>query len=137
MFICFFFKFLLENQDEKVEVRLNMNSDHLPNIIDYLEYHYNNEPKEIPAPLRADFSTLVSDYDLKFVDRDANDLFVMLTEANYLGITPLVNLLAAKIASFLKVTNVEKIRKLFNIDLVFSDDDIENIAKEFQDLFEI
>jgi len=95
---------------------LNVKSNVLKKVVEYMRYHAENPPKDIEKPLKSpNMAEVVSQWDADFVDVDQELLFELILAANYMDIKPLLDLTCAKVASMIKGKNPEQIRKTFNI----------------------
>lgn len=71
-------------------------------VIKYLKHHYNNQAKEIEAPLKScDFKDLVSEWDYDFINVDENIVIHLGVAAHYFEIKGLIQLACTKIASMI------------------------------------
>jgi len=105
-------------QDETAEEipLLNVKSNVLKKVVEYMRYHAENPPKEIEKPLKSpNMAEVVSQWDADFVDVDQELLFELILAANYMDIKQLLDLTCAKVASMIKGKNPEQIRRTFNI----------------------
>lgn len=81
----------------------NVKSTVLQKIVQFMEYHINNIPKEIEKPLKSsNLSEIVSQFDAEFVEVDQEMLFELILAANYMDIKYLLDLTCAKVASMIK-----------------------------------
>lgn len=96
---------------------MNLRMPILVKIIEYCEYHKNDNPAEIEKPLRTtNLAELVDSWDAKFIEvENMEELFEIIQAANYLDIASLLDLACAKVASLIKGKTPEEIRKTFNI----------------------
>ena len=72
----------------------------LSKVIEYLKYHVNEEPKEIPKPLPGpDLKPILSEWDYNYISPlPLEDVVDLVNAANYLDIKDLVNLTSARLA---------------------------------------
>ena len=83
----------------------------------YLEHCMVHPPSEIPKPLPSEvLSQFVSQWEFQIVDKSIDEVFRLMTLANYLGCLPLLNLTCARIASLIKNKTPDAIRQ--NLGLV-------------------
>ena len=109
----------------------NVRGSILKKVIQYMEYHSTNPPKEIEKPLKsANMREVVSEWDANFVEVDQETLFELILAANYMDIKPLLDLTCAKVASMIKGKTPEEIRKRFNIQNDFSPEEEEAVRAE-------
>ncbi len=113
-------KDMLEERNEGGEIPLqNVDAVTLKKVIEYMEYYHDKTPQPIPKPLTT-FKENVSSWDYKYTDLDTNLLINIIMAANYLNIPSLLELIAAKIASYIKGKSPEEIRNVFGIENDFS-----------------
>ena len=89
----------------------------LSKVIEYLKYHLNEEPKEIPKPLPGpDLKPILSEWDYNYISPPPlEDVVNLVNAANYLDISDLINLASARLASEMINCPVEEARKKFGI----------------------
>lgn len=106
----------------------------------YLEYHENVEPNEIPKPLTSnDLSNVLDSWDYKFVssmDKSRSDILLVLITANYLQIESLVMLMAAKLGSIMMNKTPKEIRAEFGVTAEFTAEDEAAVREKFKDLID-
>ena len=101
----------------------NVRGSILKKVIEYMEYHNTNDPKEIEKPLKStNMREMVSEWEANFVEVHEKILFELILAAKYMDIKPLLDLTCAKVASMTKGKTKEEIRKQFNIENDFSFD---------------
>ena len=112
---------LLEDEDANVRPSgIEYDKYHLLKAcIEFMEYFVNvskSEPLNLPKPL-LDHKPKDTWY-WEFIDRysEPETLVELLRVSNYLGITELLNLAAAKMATLLKGKTPEEIRSMLNFD---------------------
>ncbi len=95
----------------------SMKSWVLTKIVEYLKYHENNPPEEIPMPLiYKKKDSYFGEWDKKYImDMTNDEVFELMSWANYLNIDSILKLTSAKIALELMNSTNEEIRKKFNI----------------------
>lgn len=99
----------LEN-DPNGEVELAYGTDDTVNkVIEWLKYHVDNDLKPLEMPLRLPMKDLVDHFDFKFIDTTDEVVGAVMVVANYMGITPLVHLCAAKFAEAFRDKTSEEI----------------------------
>lgn len=110
----------------------NLSTHILQKIIEYCEYHKNDQPEEIEKPLRTtNLAELVDSWDAKFIEvENMEELFKIIQGANYLDIASLLDLSCAKVASLIKGKTPEEIRKTFNIINDFTPEEEQQIREE-------
>ena len=87
--------------------------------------------KDIEKPLKsAKISEVVDKWDAKYVDIDREDLFELISAANYMNIPSLLDLTGAKVASMIMGKTPEQIRETFNIVDDLSDEEKNQIREE-------
>jgi len=125
-------KTMWEGDKNEQEIPLqNVKKDILKKVIEYMEFHHKNPPKEIEKPLKSgNMREVVSDWDAHFVEVDQETLFDLILSANYMDIKPLLDLTCAKVASMIKGKSPEEIRRRFNIVNDFTPDEEEAVRAE-------
>ena len=109
----------------------NVKGQILKKVIDYMQYHHENPPKDIEKPLKsATMNEVVSKWDAQFVEVPQETLFELILAANYMDIKPLLDLTCAKVASMIKGKNPEQIRQTFNIKNDFTPAEEEAVRAE-------
>jgi len=125
-------KTMWEGDKNEKEIPLqNVKSEILKKVIDYMQFHHKNPPKEIEKPLKSgNMREVVSDWDANYVEVDQETLFDLILSANYMDIKPLLDLTCAKVASMIKGKSPEEIRRRFNIVNDFTPDEEEAVRAE-------
>ena len=125
-------KNIINDFPESSEVPLNkVNGSILKKIKEYLEHYENEEPKEIKKPLASNnFKECVDEWDFKFIDLELDIIFEIISGANYMDISSLLELGTAKVASVIKGKNTEEMRKIFNIENDFTPQEEQEILEE-------
>ncbi len=124
-------KTMLEINPDSNEIQLDIKSDILKKIKEYLEHYENEEPKQIERPLPSQkFDECVEPWDFKYIDVDLELIFELILGANYMDIKPLLELASAKVASIIKGKTTEEIRKTFNIQNDFTPEEEQQILEE-------
>ena len=75
-------------------------------------------------------------WDTEFTKVDQGTLFELILAANYLNIKPLLDLTCATVANMIKGKSPEEIRKTFNIENDFTQEEEEEVKRENQWAFE-
>jgi len=110
---------------------LNVKSNVLKKVVEYMRYHADNPPKDIEKPLKSpNMSEVVSQWDADFVDVDQELLFELILAANYMDVKPLLDLACAKVATMIKGKNPEQIRQTFNIVNDFTPEEEQAVIAE-------
>jgi S-phase kinase-associated protein 1 len=88
-----------DDDDTAQEIPLpNVKDETLKKVIEFLEYHSENEFKEIEKPLKsADMKEVVSEWDAEFVSVENEKLFELILAANYMDVKDLLDLTCAKV----------------------------------------
>ena len=124
-------KMMLEINPDSNEIPLDIKSDILKKIKEYLEHYENEEPLEIERPLpSANFKECVSEWDYTFMDLDTDMIFDLILASNKMDIKSLLELSSAKVASDIKGKSTEEIRKEFNIEDDFTPEEEQQILEE-------
>jgi S-phase kinase-associated protein 1 len=101
-------------------------------INDWMEYHKKVPPRPIPRPLKSsNLKEAVGQWDADFVDVELEVLFDLLLCANFLGVTPLLELCCAKVSSMMLGKTPKQIRRTFNIREDFTPEEEAEVRKEF------
>ena len=113
------------------EILLDIKSNILKKIKEYLEHYENEEPLEIEKPLpSSNFEECVSEWDYTFMDINLDMTFDLLLASNKMDIKSLLELTSAKVASIIKKVSTEKIRQTFNITNDFTPEEEQQILEE-------
>ena len=124
-------KTMLEINPDSNEIQLDIKSDILKKIKEYLEHYENEEPLDIERPLPSpNLKECVSEWDYNFIDLDLDMVFDLSLASNKLDIKSLLELTSAKTASIIKGKNTEEIKKDFNITSDFTPDEEQQILEE-------
>jgi len=123
-----------EEEDEQKVIPLDLNEDTFKKVIEFCD-HYKNDPfSEIEKPLKSSSLTgavpkWYEDFILGISAEDPykKKLAELICAANYLDISPLLELCSACYASMIKGKTPEEIKKTFNIP---EDEDIEGDLEE-------
>lgn len=92
-----------------------VNGAKLEKIIKYITFHFNNLPKEIKKPIiEINVKNNIDPWDIAFLEMPNNELFEMVGVANYLNISPLIELVCAKIATLIKNKTPDEIKKIIS-----------------------
>eukprot|EP00475_Leptophrys_vorax_P026836 TRINITY_DN3813_c0_g1_i1.p1 TRINITY_DN3813_c0_g1~~TRINITY_DN3813_c0_g1_i1.p1 ORF type:complete len:216 (-),score=62.72 TRINITY_DN3813_c0_g1_i1:156-725(-) len=104
----------------------------LEKIVEWMKYHKKITPRPIPRPLKtSNMKETVGSWDAQYVDCELELVFEVLLAANFLIITPLLELCCAKVASMMLGKTPRQIRKAFNIKEDFTPEEEQQIRKEF------
>jgi S-phase kinase-associated protein 1 len=124
-------KFIEDNDEDMIDIPLpNVNKKNLKLIIAFFE-QYNKEPMSIiPKPLNGELSNHIQTWYSEFIDKDYPELEELVIAANYMEITPLIDLCCAKIATLIKDKPTEEIRQIFNIKNDFTQEEEEQLKKD-------
>lgn len=106
------------------------------NIVKYLEYLKDNPSIEIPRPLKNySLKEFISEWDfelLKKYDKKIYDLIELINAADYLDISPLLDIACAKAATMVKDYDSEKFIEIFQIEQDLTDEELKQQEVEFQ-----
>ena len=111
--------------------------DTLIKVKEYLEHYQDKKPKEIPKPLpNKDFKEIIDPWDYSYINLDLESIFKIMLAANFMDITPLLNLTCAKISSLIQGKNSSEIRREFGMDKdIDESDDSDEEEEELKDDF--
>ena len=124
-------KTMIEINPDSNEIALDIKSELLKKIKEYLEHYENEEPLEIEKPLPSpNFEECVSEWDYTFMDINLDMTFDLLLASNKMDIKSLLELTSAKVASIIKKVSTEKIRQTFNITNDFTPEEEQQILEE-------
>ena len=101
-------------------------------IKEFLTHCNGTAPAEIEKPITSnEMKNLTDEWSANFVDQMSNEELVNLTvAANYMGISSLLDLCCAKVASLCKDKSDEEIFKNFNINETFSEEEKKKIIED-------
>ena len=108
-------------------------------IIGFMRYHVNDPMREIKKPIKtAVLTDHVSKWDAEFVGSlDHDTQFRLVTAANYLDISSLIDLCLTQLACLIKDKEPEEIRKTFGIDTPTTPEEEQKIREDNPWIFEI
>ena len=115
---------IIEDFPEDSEFPLkNINGATLEKVKEYLVHYQDSEPRQIEKPLQKDFKDCVDEWDYKFIGDDNTQILSLISAANFMDIRPLLDLAAAKVATLIRGTTTESIRKDFEINDISEEED--------------
>ena len=115
---------VIQDYPEDSEFPLNkINGATLEKVKEYLVHYQDSEPKQIEKPLLKDFKDCVDEWDYKFIGDDNDQILALIFAANFMDIKPLLDLAAAKVATLIRGTTTESIRKDFEINDISKEED--------------
>jgi len=118
----------------------NVDKKTMTTVLKFLEHHLTHPMPEIQKPIKsADIKVVLKDYpwDAAFIDtEDQEFVFTLTLAANYLGIEPLLDLGALRIATWLKGRTPDEVRTIFNLQKPTPEEE-EQIRKENAWIFEV
>ena len=115
---------IIEDFPEDSEFPLNkINGETLEKVKEYLSHYQDSEPRQIEKPLQKDFKDCVDEWDYKFIGDDNSQILALIFAANFMDIKPLLELAAAKVATLIRGTTTESIRKDFDIKDISQEED--------------
>ena len=121
---------IIEDYPEDTEFPLNnVNGVTLEKVKEYLIHYQDSEPKTVEKPLKKEFKDCVDDWDYNFIGDDNSSILSLILAANFMDIKPLLELGSAKVASKIRGTTTENIRKDFNIKEITKEEE-EQIEKD-------
>ncbi|MCQ2820023.1 MAG: hypothetical protein MJ252_22380 [archaeon] len=117
---------------EEPETEINLETDILVKITEYLEKYESNYPQGIERPLKSsDFKECVENWDYKFINEEVDKICKILNGADMLDIPSLVDLAASKLASILKEKSSDELKQNLSIPVDdFTPRDKEEIKKD-------
>ena len=125
-------KGFLADSAQKDEIALtDIKSDILKKVVEYLVYYKDKTPKEIPKHLpSSNLLEVIDEWDVNFINGiDLDNVFDLISAANYMDISSLLDLACAKIASLMKGKTPEEIRAMFNIECDLTEEEL----KEYEE----
>ena len=110
-------KGVIEDYPDNPECVLNeVNGVTLEKVKEYLIHYENEEPPIVQKPFKSNnFKECASEWDYNFLGDDNNSILALILAANFMDIKPLLELASAKLASKIRGTTTESIRKDFGI----------------------
>ena len=139
-----FLKPMVEDMCEKTtSINIDIKNNYLKLIIEFLiNMKKYNGCSSIPKPLISNnLNDVLQEFEIKFLEDVISlkeefpnklpimALATMLERVNFLCITPLIEILAAKIASMFKGRSEKEIKKMCGKEGDFSQDDIDEVSK--------
>lgn len=130
---------MIKNEEEPVVPLIQVKGDTLALVVEYMEYHSNQPPTDIPRPLRGPIRDLLCEFDQTFIftkclkdndEKQHDTLIDVILAANFLQIRELRDLSCATVASMIKGKTPDQIQALFNIDSDFTPEEEERIREE-------
>jgi len=113
---------------------LEIDSNCLKLIIEYLEHYNGNPPKELEKPLPGnDLKEIVDEFQFFFINKISLEQLIDLTSAaNFMEISCLLDLCCAKIASMCMDKSEEELYQTFGIEDKFTPEERERLKEENQ-----
>lgn len=117
----------------------NVSGRTLKLVLDYMDYHHHDRAAPIEKPLKASIDSFLCEWDKNFLftqllkDRDEKQhevLIDVIMAANFLNVKDLLELTCACVANMIRGKSAEEIRKLFNIENDFSQEEERKIKDE-------
>lgn len=104
----------------------------LEKIIAYLNHWNGENPPDIEKPLKSCImKEVIDDWSADFIDdMDLETLTLITVSANFMEISPLIDLACAKLASMCKDKSEEEIFKTFGIVDTFSEEERQKLKEE-------
>jgi S-phase kinase-associated protein 1 len=105
----------LNNTDDKEIILSNIDSSTLFNIVKFLKYHNGTEPPLPEKPVKSkEMKEITTEWMAKFIDEvlanDTENLYKLISAANYLFINSLLHICCAKVASLIKGLPLDEIK---------------------------
>ena len=118
-------KHIVDGSEQNDEIPLTqIKKAILDKVIEYCTYINTNPPPEIEKPLRRnELSDVVSPWYAEFVNLEQEVLFELIHAANFLDIKSLLELGCVKCATLIKGMTIPKIRKFFNIEIDYEEEE--------------
>jgi S-phase kinase-associated protein 1 len=136
---------MIGDADDDAQIKLDVDSDSeaVPLVIKYSEYHKDTKAADLPMPLLKHIDEYLGEWDKAFVyshlvdkDNEANHkgLLDVMTAAHYFDNEELLNLTCAKVGSMIQDKTPEQIRELLGLPDDFTPEQRERNAHELQAL---
>ena len=92
--------------------------DILKKIVEYLTHYKDKTPKDIPRPMPfSDLSKVLDEWNVNFINSiELDNIFDLITAADYMDIPSLLDLSSAKMTSLNMNNTVQEIQAMFNIE---------------------
>ena len=108
-----YLKAIMEDFPEDEEIIISdVKGNILKKIIAYLKHYENEEPREIPTPMK-NFQECLSEWDFKYINIDLNTVLELAKAADILEIKPLLELTCAKFASNVQIKTADELKIIF------------------------
>ena len=104
-----------------------INSATLHKLIEYIVYHVDNDNPTINPEQRSSNDVM---WDTEYVKVPQTKLFELILAANYLAISPLLDLICKTVANMIKGKTPEQIREIFGIENDFTPEEEEVVRRE-------
>ena len=113
---------------------LEIDSNCLKLILEYLEHYNGNPPKELEKPLPSNnLKEIVDEFQYFFINKVSLEQLIDLTSAaNFMEITYLLDLCCAKLSSMCMDKSEEELYQTFGIEDKFTPEDREKLKEENQ-----
>ena len=120
-----------DNSKPDLSIPLDVKSDILKKIVEYLTHYKSTDPKSIPKPLpSSNLSDSIDEWDINFINGiELDNLSDLINGANYMSVNSLLDLACAKIASLIKDKTVEEMRTMFNIKCDLSEEELKKLEE--------
>jgi hypothetical protein len=116
---------------KEIQIR-DISSTSVEYMIEWMKYHKTVASRSIPRPLKSgNLKEMVGPWDANFIDKDLDSVFELLLASNFMGVTALLELCCARIASLMYGKTPKQIRKSFNLPDEFTPEEEAAIRKEF------
>ncbi|KAI6083596.1 Skp1 family, dimerization domain-containing protein [Hypoxylon rubiginosum] len=120
---------LPDTEKENCVPLAEVDGDTLRRIVDWCEHHAAQE-KQAEAAFTPSNPRDIPEWDTKFLDLEADDLFEITRAANYMNVEPLLEYCVKTIAKNLMGMTTEQMQEYLDIEDDFTPEEKEQIMKE-------
>jgi S-phase kinase-associated protein 1 len=128
-----------EEPNETPEIPLlEVSKDLLDKVAAFMEYHCHDPMREIPKPITtSNLGDMVSEWDVKFIDLEQEELYRVMLAANYLHIPSLLDLAVTKFCCLIKGKSVDEVQEFLRIESKPSPEEEQMIRQKNQWIFDV